>query len=72
MEFSTAEKINIIRKKRNMTLSQLAEKLDSTPNNLNNKLKRNNFPEKEIEKIAEALDCKYISQFELNDTGEIL
>ncbi|MBQ7092120.1 MAG: helix-turn-helix transcriptional regulator, partial [Clostridia bacterium] len=72
MEFTTAEKINIICKKRDMTLTQLAEATGQTRQNLSNKLKRDNFSEKEIKKIAEALNCTYLTAFKLNDTEEIL
>lgn len=72
MEFTTAEKINIICKKRDMTLTQLAEATGQTRQNLSNKLKRDNFSEKEIKKIAEALNCTYVTSFKFNDTEEIL
>ena len=55
-----------------MTLTQLAEATGQTRQNLSNKLKRDNFSEKEIKKIAEALNCTYLTAFKLNDTEEIL
>ena len=72
MEFTTAEKINIICKKRNMTLTQLAKATGQTRQNLSNKLKRNNFSESELKTIADALNCTYVTAFRFNDTEEVL
>ena len=38
--------------------------------NLNNKMKRDNFTEKDLQEIAAALDCTFTISFKLNDTGE--
>ncbi len=72
MEFTTSEKISIICKKRKMTLTQLAEATGQTRQNLGNKLRRNNFTESELKKIAAALNCTYVSAFHLNDMDEVL
>ena len=65
-----SEKIRILLIKRNMTLKELAEKIDNTPSNLSNKIKRNNFPENELHAIAKALNCTFSANFIMNDTGE--
>jgi len=65
-----AEKIKILLIKRNMTLKQLAEKIDDTPSNLSNKIRRDNFPENELHKIAKALNCAFDANFIMNDSGE--
>ena len=70
MNLTTYEKIMVVLKRRNMTISELAEKTGQTRQNLHNKLKRNNFQEKELQAIAKALDCKFESFFVMNDTGE--
>ena len=72
MNLSTYEKIMVILKRRNMTISELAEKTGQTRQNLHNKLKRDNFQEKELQAIAKALDCKFESFFVMNDTGETI
>ncbi len=72
MELTTSEKIKIIVKRKGMKLEELAIKTDQTRQNLSNKLARDNFTEKEIRKIAEALDCDYESRFVMRDTGEKL
>ncbi len=67
---SMGEKIRIIIKRRNITLSQLAESLGMSRQNLSNKMSRDNFSEKELQDIAEALNCSYQANFKMNDTGE--
>ena len=67
---TVGEKIKIILKRRNMTLAQLAEKIGQSRQNLSNKMSRDNFSEKELYSIAQALNCSYIANFKMNDTGE--
>lgn len=70
MPLSMGEKIKIILGRRNMTLGELAEKTGQTRQNLSNKISRDNFTEKELRKIAEALSCTYYAGFTLDETGE--
>ena len=70
MPLSMSEKIKVVLGRRNMTLGDLAEKTGQTRQNLSNKMSRDNFTEKELRKIAEALECSYHAGFVLNDTGE--
>ena len=70
MALSTSEKIKVMLKRRGMTLKELSEKLGQKGSNLSNKLSRDNFPEKEIKKIAAALDCEYEAYFVMRDTGD--
>lgn len=65
-----AEKIRIILVKRNMKLKELAERLNTSPSNISDKLRRDNFSEKEVQEIAEALDCSVETIFKMNDTNE--
>lgn len=65
-----AEKIKIVLIKRKMTITTLAEKMGTTRSNLSGKLSRDNFSEKELSEIAEALDCDLEAYFTLRDTGE--
>lgn len=68
-----AEKIRIIKVLRgNMSERELAAKMGDTPQNLNNKMKRNDFKISELEKIAKALDCSIDIKFIDNTTGEEL
>jgi transcriptional regulator with XRE-family HTH domain len=65
-----AEKIKIVLLKRKMTVTTLAETIGTTRSNLSNKLSRDNFSEKELQEIAEALNCDLDMDFTLRDTGE--
>ncbi len=65
------EYINLCRVKRNnMSEAELARRTGQTPQNLNNKYKRNTFKVSELEKIASALDAELKIQFIDNETGE--
>lgn len=65
-----SEKIKIVLLKRKKTLKDLSDIIGGSPQNLSGKLKRDNFSEKELQEIAEALDCDYEANFILRDTGE--
>ena len=68
---SMSEKIRILLiKKGNMSITDLAKLLKTTPQNLNGKMKRDNFSQKELQQIAEVLDCDYKSSFIIRKTGE--
>lgn len=60
----TNEKIRLLLKRKGMTVTRLAESLETTRQNLTNKLNRNNFSENELKKIAEALGCSLVLEFE--------
>ena len=63
-------KIRILLLEKKMTIKQLAEKIGTNGSNLSNKLSRDNFSEKELCEIAEALDCDYDASFIMRDTGK--
>jgi len=66
-----SDRIRILLIKRgNISEAELARRLGISPQNLNNKLKRDNFTEKDLKAIAEALDCTFSVSFTMNDTGE--
>lgn len=68
-----AEKIRILLiKRKNMSEAELARKLEISPQNLNAKMKRDNFTEADLRKIAEVLDCSFEACFKMNDTGETI
>lgn len=70
MPLTMGEKIKVILNRKNMTLSQLAEKIGQSRQNLSNKMSRDNFTEKDLILIAQALDCTFTAKFTMNDTGE--
>ena len=66
-----SEKIRILLVKRgNLSDTKLALKLNTTPQNLYKKMKRDNFTESDLHEIADALNCKLKISFIMNDTGE--
>lgn len=71
-----SEKIKILLIKEKKTLKELAEAVSKVQGkecssaNLSNKLKRDNFSEKELKDIAEALDYDYEGIFTSRKTGE--
>jgi transcriptional regulator with XRE-family HTH domain len=66
-----AEKIRILLVKRgNISEAELARRLGMSTTNLYNRLKRDNFTDKDLKRIAEVLDCTFKASFILNDTGE--
>lgn len=71
MKLSNGEKIKIIMKRNNITLSKLAEALGTSRQNLTNKFTRDNFSEKEVSEIAEALGCRVETVFTLPDGTQI-
>lgn len=57
-------------KRGNMSEAELARRTGQTPQNLNNKYKRNTFKIAELEKVAEALDARLVVTFVDKETGE--
>ena len=70
MGLSVSEKIKVVLKRRGMTMGQLAEQTNQTRQNLSNKMTRDNFPEKELREIANALDCDLEINLVMRDTNE--
>jgi transcriptional regulator with XRE-family HTH domain len=65
------EKIRILLVKRgNISEAELARRLGMSTTNLYNRMKRDNFTDKDLQRIAEVLDCTFSAGFTLNDTGE--
>ncbi len=66
-----SEKIRIMLVKRgNISESELARRMGISPQNLYNKMKRDNFTETDLLEIAKALDCTLSIRFTTNDTNE--
>lgn len=53
-----------------ISVNELAKRLNTSPSNMTNKFKRDNFSEKELTEIAHALDCKLDIALIDNDTGQ--
>ena len=66
-----AEKIRILLVKRgNISEAELARRMEMSPQNFHNKMKRDNFTESDLTAIANALDCELNISFTMKDTGE--
>ena len=54
------EKIRILLVKQgNISEAELARRLGTSPQNLSKKFKRDNLSEKDLQKIAEVMGCRY-------------
>lgn len=70
MHTDVREYINLCRVKcGNIPEAELARRTGQTPQNMNNKYKRNTFKVSELEKIAEALNADLKIQFVNRETG---
>ncbi|MDR0889902.1 MAG: helix-turn-helix domain-containing protein [Oscillospiraceae bacterium] len=70
MGLSAAEKIKIIAKRRGMTMGEIADRRGESRQNLSNKIRRDNFSERELREIAEVLNCTLSIEFVFKDTNE--
>jgi transcriptional regulator with XRE-family HTH domain len=67
---TVSEKIRLLARRRGITITALAGKIGMTRQNLNMKLKNDNFTVKDLQEIAVALNCSFDTVFTMNDTGE--
>ena len=68
---SMTQKIRIMLvKKGNMSEAELARRLDTTPNNFHQKLKKDNFRESDLKEIGDVLGCDVKITFVDRETGE--
>ena len=71
MHTDVREYINLCRvKKGNMTEAELARRTGQTPQNMNNKFKRNTFKISELQKVAEAMDAELKITFVDKETNK--
>ena len=62
--------IKVIMKRNNFTMTELANQLNCSRQNLSNKMSRNNFDERELTAIANALGYELEINFINRETGE--
>jgi len=60
---SMSKRIKQLLIEKDVNITKLAELLHTTPQNITNKLARDNFTEKDLIQIAEVLGCKYEAKF---------
>lgn len=68
---TTSEQIRVLCVRTGISLSELARRIDQTPQNFNAKLKRNTVTQKELNQIAKVLGATYEQYFVLSN-GEII
>lgn len=71
MSMTVSEKVRLIMNRNKITMGQLAEKTGQTRQNLSNKMTRDNFTEKDIKSMAQALGCEVDIVFTLPDGGTL-
>ncbi len=71
MALSMGEKVRILLRRKKITIAALADMVGSSRQNLTNKLNRDNFTEKELQEIAEALGCRFEGFFIFEDEEKI-
>lgn len=68
---TTSEQIRVLCVRTNISLSELARRINQTPQNFNAKLKRNTVTQSELNQIANALGVTYEQYFVLKN-GELV
>lgn len=66
---TTSEQIRVLCVRSGISLSELARRIDQTPQNFNAKLKRNTLTQEEIQQIAQVLNARFEHYF-LLENGE--
>lgn len=66
---TTSEQIRVLCVRTGISLSELARRIDQTPQNFNAKLKRNTLTQEEIQQIAQVLNARF-EQYFLLENGE--
>lgn len=66
---TTSEQIRVLCVRSGISLSELARRIDQTPQNFNAKLKRNTLTQEEIQQIAQVLNARF-EQYFLLENGE--
>ena len=62
-----SKKIKQLLIEKDTSITQLATLLGTKPQNLTNKVSRDNFTEKDLQDIAKVLNCKYQANFIIED-----
>ena len=68
---TTSEQIRVLCVRSGVSLSELARRINQTPQNFNAKLKRNTISQDEMNQIAEVLGAKYEQYFVLSNGDHV-
>ena len=71
MNMTAGEKIRVIMDRKGISMGAMAEGTGQSRQNLSNKMKRDDFSEKELRKMAEVLGCTISIQF-LDHEGNVI
>lgn len=71
MALTMGEKIKVLLNRKDMSVQNLADILGQSRQNLNAKLKKDNFSEKDLQIIASALNVRFEGFFFLEDGDKI-
>lgn len=66
-----SEQIKVLCVRNNISVSELARRMGTSPQNFNAKLKRETFTVEDLEQIAEATDSAFERKFILKNGDEI-
>ena len=68
---TTSEQIRVLCVRTGISLSELARRINQTPQNFSAKLKRNTVTQEELNQIAKALDVRYEQYFVLSNGEQV-
>ncbi|MCS1390631.1 helix-turn-helix transcriptional regulator [Lysinibacillus boronitolerans] len=71
MSLTMGEKIKVLLNRKSMSVQDLAELLGQSRQNINTKLKKDNFSEQDLKKIAEVLEVEFEGFFFLKNGEKI-
>lgn len=71
LSLTMGEKIKVLLKRKNMSVQELADLLEQSRQNVNVKLKKDNFNEKDLKQIAKLLGVEFEGFFILEDGEKI-
>lgn len=71
VDMTTSEQIRVLCVRTGVSLSELARRINQTPQNFNAKLKRNTVTQNELNQIAEVLGVKYEQYFVLANGEQV-
>lgn len=66
-----SEQIKVLCVRSNISVSELARRIGTTPQNLNARMKRESFTISDLDTIADAVECKFERHFVMRDGEEI-
>ena len=72
MKMTAGEKMRVIMARRKMSMSDMAEKTGQSRQNLSNKMRRDDFSEKELVKMAAAMGCTVDIVFRVENGDVVL